>query len=459
MNTTQPPEVAFFQRSWKGFIVIPSTMLVLNLWVATAFGMFAIKTKAHKRRSRSDMNGGIIFKAALTSECLATCRYISTITMYFVGLDANGHTGCLAIVYVNNVFFVAPLIAMYVFLWARQRAFYQHPLIGGLFSQSISILSRISLVLIVTLILISLVLEMVLNRYESSPVGCRFVTTQTVSQFRFIGYALVWISGQALMMSLFVYPLSVHSKSLKTMDPENLQRRDKSHSVVSDNHLDVSRTNLDVTRHSYLAVTPVMKTKLPHEQNTENHLDLPTINTRHSYLEVTPVMKTKLPHGQNTQNHLDSSTTNLDASRNSYLSVTPVLKPKRHHKPNANSNTQSADEDQRKSRREKKVYNLIRRTLTMACVSIASDMTAMGVSGFLVLGHSPYYVMCLFLDANTTVNVITVLLSFHSWRDILLFRHQCCSCLPGTCKSSAKATSVDSSTSNGHTPRSRENPK
>ena len=383
--------ISTFSSVWKGLIIVPCMMLVFNIWVVTGFILHAKKTSILKKKSRRDMNGGIIFKTAMAAEIISLFRYSTTIAIYIVGLDYNAHFGCQTIVYINNVFFVAPIVAMYTFLWTRQRAFYQHPSLGGLFNRSVSILSKLSLILIAALVISSLAYEIASNRYLSSQVGCKFATHKANNQIRFIIYGAVLAIGQAMMLGLFIHPLHVHSKTQKRLNSngENIQADP---SVPSDNNCESTQINNQlVTQYSEVAVTPIMNTKRPHPQLNENNN---ANGTEYS------------------QKSLPDNTT------------APARKP----------------------RKESRVFGLIRRVLVLACISIASDLTAMGVSGFLVMGTTPYYVMALFLDMDTTVNVVTVLLSFKAWREILLGGLERLSCF-SACATRQRTQSFDSRTS------------
>nr|XP_039253912.1 uncharacterized protein LOC120330980 [Styela clava] len=382
-STTDRGESNSFTSIWDICFISSSLMMFCNAWIAVAFILYAKSSNILVKRSRTDMDGGFIFKVAIASVVLPLSKFATTLLILVVGLYPENHTACSVIIYVSNVLLVASVLAVYLFLWIRQRAFYTHPSLGSIFNRCIARFSKMSLLMIVLPILTSMIVDMVTNKYESGVHGCVFRNDQDDNNYRFFIYAAILTVGQGSLIGLFVYPICIHAKSQSEMASE------RSETFISKQV--ESRTSLDMSVNASFRIGTAEET-----QNTS--IALQTIDgtsTAKTGSFMTTIF-TKRKHIDNGDSHVrvsvdEESETSQKAARRGF-------------------------------RKGSKIYLLVKRTLYLACISILSDILGMGISGLLVPKGTPYYVVCVLLDVDIIVNTITVVGSFRNWHQILFGR-------------------------------------
>nr|XP_039270629.1 uncharacterized protein LOC120345298 [Styela clava] len=378
-----------FKTMSNVFVTISSLMMLANLWVVVAFFLYAKSSNIMKKKSKTDLDGGLIFKAALAAVTLPLLRFAATTMIFFIGFDPENHKACAAGIYISNIFFVVPILALYVFLYIRQRSFYNHPSLGNLFDRSVATFSKISLAFIVIPTVVSLVIEMSINQYKSGPHGCSFRSDQSDINFRFFIYGGVLAFGQAISLGLFIYPLYLHSKSQNKTDERTNKVDISSHDHAESSSADLDSNAAHKVKEMYNSMGELTGTAA---SSTCSDGDF-----KWKHLETDNMENFALPP-------LDDKRISTDEKQ---VVTSDALEVDKHSRIQVNR------------RRESTVYRLIRRTLYLASISILSDMTVMIVSGLLVPKNTPYYVIGILHDLDTTVNIITIVGSFRAWRKIL----------------------------------------
>ena len=217
-ETTSKASISDFKYwdgvSWKAAVSINGVLTVLTLWILFSLVHFGVKTgkwRGSQKRHADKLNAGWIYSSVIMCAVMAIIRYTTSQITTNLGFDAMQNDLCEA---VNDALFVEyslVLFSNYVFLWLRQRAFYTNEMFNITYGRSLRFLSAFSiLILAVAGIGVNLVNTIPIN-YPANFRGCYYDKgSDTVDKWSWALCAVVLVIGQAMLLSLLLYPLARH---------------------------------------------------------------------------------------------------------------------------------------------------------------------------------------------------------------------------------------------------------
>ena len=98
------------------------------------------------------------------------------------------------------------LFLVALFLWFRQRVFYQNKMLNMDYNKCVHVLSSISIIMVLAGAIAALVINILPRNRHSSPNGCIFkIGDQRI--FHFLSVVIVIVLGQLMLAALFAYAL------------------------------------------------------------------------------------------------------------------------------------------------------------------------------------------------------------------------------------------------------------
>nr|XP_039264501.1 uncharacterized protein LOC120340329 [Styela clava] len=423
---------------WIISLILSFVVILANLWIAIAFIHHVITSNVlRKKKSRRDVNGGLVMILAIASVTVPFFRYAGTLFLLFVSLYPEYRSGCELANDLCVAGFGLAVLPTYGFLWARQRAFYGHPSLGHMFGTCVGVFSKVSLVLIILSAVVSLTIGIYPVEYEPRPEGgCELIGGSEEDEYRTYVYAIVMISSQLVLLGLFLHPIRIHAQSQKGIESSGYSTKSEMSERSSEGFSDTSDPSATITNKNGSITT------------TEEKLPLSTISNYDDVVQNGHPKQNRsasLPSNNNiklpAENHTQGSTDLLKIPENDISDVkrsrsatvkielknpnlgTPITTRRKQAKspsivPNAVARLKNRV--RRSTVRTKKVYRLIRRILYLALISISSDLTVMIINAFVVPDDIPQTYAFVMYDCNLLINVITVVLSFENWRKMML---------------------------------------
>nr|XP_039249761.1 uncharacterized protein LOC120327521 [Styela clava] len=128
---------------------------------------------------------------------------------------------CTVILKVQLVLYSLPILAIYTFLWARQRIMYKHPAISLYSSKKTQFASWYILFTLIIGILATAVVFFTTRSYMKSDFGCALKKTSIPKFIPWLILIGTAITFQTLLLALFLYPLVRHRQILKNVRRED----------------------------------------------------------------------------------------------------------------------------------------------------------------------------------------------------------------------------------------------
>jgi len=337
-------------------IDVPLLSCALLLFFSLLY--YGIQTQRYFRRSSSDFNGGIVFIFAVLSPLLLAARLLGTIILVTLPPYEPGHEQVCGIIFdVNIVFYVSALVPVYVLLWLRQRVLYKHPLMKEIYSKPLSTMSWMCLILLIIGAIALIILYSAPDNITSGYRGCVAKTAGGTSVVPNIMTIVVIVSGQSMLLALFVIPLRRQLLPQAELSPS--RKRRMSERLMEGFRRVTFRSNWGAEIQSYNAQL----------RTSANHPEL------------------------------------LRANTTSQAAVPPQ----------ANSTGRSKRDKQKKNATAMRVKRLLFRSTRFAVVCITSDLAANLV--VLAIGSKyPKNIPFVVYDISLFVNVLCIILSFDHWK-------------------------------------------
>lgn len=383
---------------WYMSMLVEIFVILANAWVAIAFVTYIIKKKVFaKKRSRKDVNGGMVMVFAIAAIVLPFIRYTGTVFLLVVGLFPEKKWGC-EVAYDVGVFgFAFSLCPTYAYLWARQRAFYGHPSLGNMFGRFVNVFSKISMLLILLSAAVSVGLGIHPKEYEPGPGGCFLIGSQEQDDYRTYVYTVLMISSQISLLGLFLHPLVVHTRHQRSFEKSIEDKAEVTRALSSTDGFtsfadgeesvgyseqQLSPNGVEIKKPSYNRSASV-----PEKSRSRSYSE----SDRKRYISEPPLGDRKI-----------ELTTSFD-----YLSKAKTV-------------VKKFRKGVRSSSKNRQLFVLIRRVLYLAIISIFSDLTVMALNQFAVPDDIPQTYSFVMYDVSILINIFTVVLSFVKWRKMLV---------------------------------------
>ena len=209
-------------RMWQLCLPLSIFMLATTVWMAISFFIFA-REYVKKNCAQHNLHSP---RRALV--CTAICpplvliRLSLTISLFFIGYEKTPRAEylCETIIDLSVVSFVFGLAPFYLFLWLRQRVLYSLRFMKELNTLVVKCFSYILLGCLIVESFGSVIPYILPKLYSGSPDGCFNFKHRRYTTIHYL--AVVFrITGQILLLALFIYPLMVHKKIQMTLFRRN----------------------------------------------------------------------------------------------------------------------------------------------------------------------------------------------------------------------------------------------
>lgn len=195
--------------------IITTILLLLIIYIFTCMVMHGLKAKKWRRPHRSDVNGRLVYTAAVVAVALTIPRFIINQIIFNVTSVEGLTESCELIMDIGNAFYFVGIYSIYFFLWLRQKTIYAHPAMKKLTGKFVAALSWTTIVVLSAAAIGVALLFIAPLHYSSDSEGCilkqSVVNSSLSGDFSFYGsyYALVTllVVAQISLLSLFIYPM------------------------------------------------------------------------------------------------------------------------------------------------------------------------------------------------------------------------------------------------------------
>ncbi|CAK8695770.1 unnamed protein product [Clavelina lepadiformis] len=362
---TNVTDVKYYREQhydWILAVFITSLLMVFTLWIIFSLSHYGIKTRTWSRsqlRNADKLSGGIIYTSTLCCAIMSLIRYISSLVGYNVGFgtSARDMDACERISDAQFAIYCLVLFSVYIFLWLRQRVFYDNEMLNTNFSTTLKFFSVVSIVLIFVAGIGVILISALPQTYPSSLKGCTYqASDKGLDDASWIAGGAVLVLGQTILVALFIYPLQKNvelSCRPTSFFSRCLKRRHDEDTSVQFQESNRDRRNPNIRQNSY-----------------------------GDSIQVIPIA------------------TNFNQSNNQA-------------RPTFRRNLSK--------RSTARVIRIMRRTIIFGALSIFSDIALLLVSTFTVDGTAEHRRMSLTIyDVNVFLNLMLVICSFLSYKDMLM---------------------------------------
>ena len=193
---------------------LPVTFIAIanaaEIWILVSLIYYGLKTKKWKER-----NEGCVDKLSSRNKytalvaCAAICVIYSLLSLVFisVGFNLDEDELCDSLADVTDIFYGFVQVAVYMFLWLRQRSFYTNQMLNITYSKTAKVFSGISIVIFLSAGTVVTRYHVTPNNHFSSLNGCFETPTDTVTA-AWISVIVVLVFGQTTLLGLFFYALT-----------------------------------------------------------------------------------------------------------------------------------------------------------------------------------------------------------------------------------------------------------
>ena len=199
------------QLDWILPVAFNAFIIVAEIWILLSVVHYGMKTKKWKitdQGNLSKLNSGRLFTALVLCAAFCIIYSVSTLVYLNVGFNPGEDKLCNVVTDISNSIYALRQIAVYAFLWLRQRAFYTNHMLNITYNKNVKIFSAISIFIIVFAAIGILIFNVYPNDDTSSSNGCR---NGGANKLLFISGALIVLGvlfGQVTLVGLFLYALA-----------------------------------------------------------------------------------------------------------------------------------------------------------------------------------------------------------------------------------------------------------
>ena len=199
------------QTDWIVPVAVNLVLMFLTLWILFALVHYGVKTKKWTRRRASHLDMlsiGMVYTSAVA--CAGVCMMLLIINFAYLNVGFSPvierSLTCEVIADTAVALYGVLLFLVALFLWFRQRVFYQNKMLNMDYNKCVHVLSSISIIMVLVGAIAALVINILpLNRHSSRN-GCIF-TVGDQRIFHFLSVVIVIVLGQLMLAALFAYAL------------------------------------------------------------------------------------------------------------------------------------------------------------------------------------------------------------------------------------------------------------
>lgn len=230
-TTYNPDRIESYRIEWIVSDSLAIPLALLDLYIIASQTAYLILKKKSQQRERI-ANGKRRTEGASRSNMrysmfiLPLCIFAAVFAFVRVGFDLrliygrNDSYWCTATIKMKTVGYALSLLAVYLVLWIRQRIFYNDVRLKHMSSKFIRAISWFISILFVTSGLTTLTLFLVSGEYLGTPYGCLSLEGR-LDNIRYKLLITSTVFFQFFFLSLFIYPLVKHQKTMKHFSAES----------------------------------------------------------------------------------------------------------------------------------------------------------------------------------------------------------------------------------------------
>ena len=220
-NQTMPTSnlyLRYTEPDWIVPITINSFMIVITVWILSSLFHYGIKTgkwRSLGRESAADLlNKGAVYTSVIVCGVSTLFYHIVAGVYLNTGFDESNfsHKLCDTMADLCYIAYAVVLFSVALFLWLRQRAFYNNPMISVHYSKFAKIVSLVSFGVILFGGIGILVFNIYPSDHKSSVVGCVYVPDANLKFAYWLSVTALVILAQGVLVGLFVYALKMIRK-------------------------------------------------------------------------------------------------------------------------------------------------------------------------------------------------------------------------------------------------------
>ena len=358
---------------WVATLAINLSLICVCIWLAITIGAYGFKSGKFRRQRKADFSGGLILKLLFLSALTIIPRLVSTLVVALVGFETGSKNDYICEVAEDvsiGAYYVA-LLPAYLFLWFRQRSLYLQPSIERLYTVTIKCFSWGCLIFLITAGIGIIIIFVLPLAYQASPRGCILREEEEENVLAFYVFSIFLIVGQFTLLSLFIYPLHVH-RNVKVSNPVSM-------TIKAEKRFSSEPSDRDFS-----------------VQTEEESEDKVSVNIRNSNDS-----SSFSPKRQSFAVRVGQTITNFQQNHLQQQFKTQVRKQKK--------NSHSTG---------KRIKRVMKRSIVSALVCILSDLTALGLVGFVIDEKTAKSFTNTVFDISLIVNITSLICSFDTYKKI-----------------------------------------
>ena len=200
----------FSKLDWVLPFAITVILLLTSVWTLISLLYYGSKTgkwnKIQTKKS-NQLNAGLVYISVVVCAFLCIFSQAAGILYMNIGFKEGEDHLCNVVGDVANCTYGFVLFSVYIFLWLRQRVFYQNQMLNVKYSRTVQVFSSISIIVILVVGVLVLVFISVPVNHYSSPDGCMYQPDNELRIGYWISVVLVGVFGQTILLGLFFYAL------------------------------------------------------------------------------------------------------------------------------------------------------------------------------------------------------------------------------------------------------------
>lgn len=216
------PSNVLLKVDWIIPVTVHILLIGINIWILLSLLYYGRKTKRWnrtKKKSSDQFNMGAIYTSVVGCATVCLVYIISNLVYINVGFYPDSSKVCDSMADAVVGLYAFVLMSVGVFLWLRQRTFYNNFLLNADFSKCIRVFSSTSIVLIIGGGLCALVINTIPNDHIWSPDGCLYRPDNDLRIAYWVSIVVAILFGQSTLLGLFIYALKQsQSESSNTND-------------------------------------------------------------------------------------------------------------------------------------------------------------------------------------------------------------------------------------------------
>ena len=200
----------FSKLDWVLPFAVTITLMFTSVWTLISLLYYGSKTgkwnKIQTKKS-NQLNVGLVYISVVVCAFLCIAYLIATLLYMNIGFNEGEDHLCNVVGDVANCTYGFVLFSVYIFLWLRQRVFYQNQMLNVKYSRIVQVFSSISIIVILVVgVLVLVFISVPVNQY-SSPDGCIYQPDNELRIGYWISVVLEGVFGQTILLGLFFYAL------------------------------------------------------------------------------------------------------------------------------------------------------------------------------------------------------------------------------------------------------------